>query len=93
MYTHWLRRGFARSLIPAVLELALVSNVSFALPRETISRDKPNRPVRMAGALGFPASHAVAPASLYAALATVIVPSFHARQDWRARRATISFHS
>src|SRR5205823_7803885 len=48
---------------------------SLALPTET-RREKSHRPVELGKILGVPANAAVAPASLYAALAAVMVPSF-----------------
>lgn len=69
--------GFRLSVVSAVLALSLVSNASRALP-VSASRDSrlTKEAARTDANLGTTASHTVAPASLYAALARVIVPSF-----------------
>lgn len=69
--------GIKVSLTFALLALALVSTVARALP--TAASKRPgltNAAERADGFFGVPLNHAVAPASLYAALATLYVPSF-----------------
>src|SRR5437660_1712976 len=72
-----MRTCFRGSTVSAFLASALVSSALQGLPT------KPSREPASAGMarrvdaiLGMPANHAVAPAALYAALATLYVPSF-----------------
>lgn len=69
--------GFRISVVSAVLALSLVSSALRALPTGANPEPKLTKNAGTADVgLGIPANHAVAPASLYAALATLIVPSF-----------------
>lgn len=69
--------GFRVSVVSALLALGLVSSASRALPTGASRQPKLTKAPGGADAiLGIPANHAVAPASLYAALATLYVPSF-----------------
>jgi hypothetical protein len=64
-------------LASAVLALGFFSTASLALPTGSIRHPLPvNASYRVAAGLGVGAHDAVAPASLYAALAKFIVPSF-----------------
>ena len=76
MCTHWLRRGLGPIISSAFLGLTVVSSGALALTAETSRRESSHKPVRLDGILGIPAHSAVAPAALYAALATFYVPSF-----------------
>jgi hypothetical protein len=75
MCIHRIRIGFKTSLVSALLGLGLVSGASHALPTSA-SRQPTKQTARSDAILGTSASHAVAPASLYAALAKMFVPSF-----------------
>ena len=75
MCTHRLRRCLKLKLFSGFLGLVLLSSVSLALPTET-RQQKSHQPVELGKILGVPANAAVAPAALYAALATFYVPSF-----------------
>ncbi len=77
MYIHWRRRSCRTSIVIAFLALGLVSGASSALPNDPRPHSKRNNAAGRADIiLGIPANHAVAPAALYAALATFYVPSF-----------------
>ena len=76
MCTHSLRHGSPAKLVSAFLGLTLVSSAAFARPIEASRQEKSHRSIRLDGMLGIPAHSAVAPATLYAALATFYVPSF-----------------
>ena len=69
--------SFRISVVSAVLALSLVSSALRALPTGANPEPKLTKKAGTADVgLGIPANHTVAPASLYAALATLIVPSF-----------------
>jgi hypothetical protein len=69
-----IRFGLSAGVISALLALGLVSGALRALP--TSASRQPTKPVRSDAILGISARHAVAPASLNAALAKLFVPSF-----------------
>jgi hypothetical protein len=69
--------GFTVSVVSALLALGLISRVLSALPtRESRHRDLTKVADPVDAVLGLSADHTVAPASLYAALAKLFVPSF-----------------
>jgi len=69
--------GFRVSVVSAVLSLSLVSGALGALPTgESQYRSLTKAADRAHAMLGISIDHAVAPASLYAALAKMFVPSF-----------------
>src|ERR1700687_1558462 len=69
--------SFRISVVSAVLALPLASSALRALPTGANPEPKLTKKAGTADVgLGIPANHTVAPASLYAALATLIVPSF-----------------
>lgn len=71
------RVGLGVSVISALLALGLVSGAARALPASATGQPRLTTPVGPpASVLGIRADHAVAPASLYAALAKLYVPSF-----------------
>jgi hypothetical protein len=77
MGVHRIHGGFRVSVVSALLALGLVSRALGALPTGESRHRSPVTAVGRAEAVpGFPASHTVAPASLYAALAKIFVPSF-----------------
>ena len=77
MCTHRLRGSFTTNLVSALLALVLVSGASRALPIGPRATPKANNAAgRIDLILGTPPNHAVAPAALYTALATLYVPSF-----------------
>ncbi|HEY3112428.1 MAG TPA: hypothetical protein VGJ62_01940 [Gemmatimonadaceae bacterium] len=72
-----MRGSLGVSRVCAILALVLLSGTSLALPINRSPLPKWNsRAIRADAILGIPANHTVAPASLYAALATFYVPSF-----------------
>jgi hypothetical protein len=72
-----LQGGFRITIVSAVLALALVTNTSSAVPTGASRQPRLTKEAGRAHAiLGISADHAVAPASLYAALAKLFVPSF-----------------
>src|SRR6476469_1014812 len=74
MRAHRLTRGLGPKALTVSLGLAFVANTAFGFP----PAKRPKSPARLAGVdtfVGIPATHAVAPAALYAALA-LYVPSF-----------------
>jgi hypothetical protein len=77
MCIHRLRGGFRVSVVSAILTLGFASSALSALPT---GENRHRRPAQAAGrvdaTLGVSADHAVAPASLNAALAKLFVPSF-----------------
>ena len=75
MCAHSICRALRFQLSVAVIAVAFVSSVSLALPTTPGREHTPDRE-RVDAILGVPARSAVAPASLYAALATLHVPSF-----------------
>lgn len=76
MHGHWRRTGLRSKLLSAFLGVALASSTSLGLPTETKRPRDSGKPVGANALLGLPPNHAVAPAALYAALATLYVPSF-----------------
>lgn len=77
MCTHCIRRGFRTSVVSALLALGFVSSALSALPTVENRHRSPTKAADRADAiLGVSADHAVAPASLNAALAKLFVPSF-----------------
>lgn len=71
------QEGLRVSVVSAVLAFGLVSNTLSALPTGASRQPKLTKEAGSADViLGIPAKRRVAPASLYAALATLIVPSF-----------------
>ena len=77
MCIHRIHGGFRVSVVSVLLALSIVSGASLALPtgasrqpRLTSAADRED------AVLGIRANHAVAPATLYAALAKMFVPSF-----------------
>jgi hypothetical protein len=75
MCIHRMHGGFRVSVVSALLAMVLISGTARALP--TGASRQPPRPARGANTvLGISADHAVIPASLYAALAKIFVPSF-----------------
>jgi hypothetical protein len=77
MGIHRIDGGFRISVVSALLALGLVSNALGALPTgETRHGSSTKAADRADAILGISANHAVAPASLYAALAKLFVPSF-----------------
>ena len=69
--------GFRVSVVSALLSLSLVSSALGALPTgESQHRSPTSAADRAHAILGISVDHAVAPASLYAALAKMFVPSF-----------------
>jgi len=72
-----MRGSLGASVVCAILALVLISGSSAAVPIGSSSHPSQTRESRCADrALGVPANYAVAPATLYAALATLYVPSF-----------------
>ena len=77
MCIHRMHGGFRVSVVSALLALGLVSADSGALPIDVNRQPRLTAAaLRAGGILGIRADHAVAPASLYAALAKLYVPSF-----------------
>ena len=77
MRIHRIHGVFTVSVVSALLALGLVSADSGALPIDVNRQPKLTAAaLRAGGILGIRADHAVAPASLYAALAKLYVPSF-----------------
>jgi hypothetical protein len=77
MYESRTRGGFAPLVIFSLLSMCLVPHAARALPAESSRHPLPTRAAEGLDAyLGIQSSHAVAPASLYAALAKLYVPSF-----------------
>jgi hypothetical protein len=77
MGTHRMRGGFRVSVVSALLALSLISSASGALPTGESRHRSLTKAADPADAiLGISGNHAVAPASLYAALAKLFVPSF-----------------
>jgi len=68
------RKRFTGRAVFALLALGLVSSAAHALP--SIERPLSGNATRIDSRLGVRADHAVAPATLYAALARIRVPSF-----------------
>ena len=72
-----MRGGFRVSAVSALLALGLASSASGALPTGGSRQPRLINAAGRADAIpGFRATHTVAPASLYAALAKIFVPSF-----------------
>lgn len=71
-----LQGGFGISVVSALLAMALFSRVSTALPTGDDRHRSVTRGSDATSILGVSADHAVAPASLAAALAKLFVPSF-----------------
>ena len=72
-----MRGGFRVSVVSALLALGLASSASGALPTGGSRQPRLINAAGRADAIpGFRATHTVAPASLYAALAKIFVPSF-----------------
>ena len=77
MGVHRIDGGFRVSVVSALLALGLVSNALGAFPTgESQHRSLTKAADRADAILGISADHTVAPASLYAALAKLFVPSF-----------------
>ena len=77
MCIHSIHRGFRVSVVSALLALGLASSASHALPTDGSRQPRLIKAAGRADAIpGFRAIHTVAPASLYAALAKIFVPSF-----------------
>ena len=76
MCARFFRRALRLQLLSAVSGVAFVSSLSLALPTPPLREAKTNSAARVDAILGTPAHSAVVPASLYAALATLYVPSF-----------------
>ncbi len=77
MCIHRIYRGFRFNVVFALLALGLVSSASRALPTGTGRHPRLTEAADpTAAVLGTRANHAVVPASLYAALAKILVPSF-----------------
>ena len=74
MRAHWLTRGLGLKSLAVSLGLAFVANTAFGFPPAKPPKS-PGRLVGVEALVGIPASHAVVPAALYAALA-FYVPSF-----------------
>lgn len=73
MCIHRMHGGLRISVVSALLALGLVSSASGALPT---GASRQRRLINPDASLGISGKHAVAPASLYAALAKLFVPSF-----------------
>ena len=77
MRIHGICTGFNVRLASSVLALCLLSSESAALPTGSNRQSRPTNSVaRAESMLGVRAHNTVAPASLYAALAKLYVPSF-----------------
>jgi hypothetical protein len=77
MGTHRVQAGLGIVVISAVLALGVVPCTSRALPAVLSRQPRMTKVVGLPdNILGIPADHAVAPASLYAALARLYIPSF-----------------
>ena len=76
MCAYSLPRALRLQLVAAVFGVAIVSSVSSAVATDPNRANKTNRHERVDAMLGFSTHSVVAPASLYAALATFYVPSF-----------------
>jgi hypothetical protein len=77
MCIHRIHGRFRVSLVSALLAFGLVSSASSALPTVGSRQPRLTKAAGRADAIpGISASHTVAPASLYAALARLYVPSF-----------------